>query len=90
LRPLAGLPGLARLDIANFYPMEQFAWLSVQLPNTYCGWFKPYIEVSGILCKRCNGRTMVMLSGRGTRNLCKNCDTAMLAKHVERFNKYAA
>src|SRR5205823_12591042 len=45
LRPLAGLQNLKQLDIANFYPMSEFAWLSQRLRKTECMWFQPFNEV---------------------------------------------
>lgn len=89
LRGLAGLQKLKNLNIANYYPIEEVAWLSTQLKNTKCTWFEPYIDFKYATCKKCGRNTMVMLSGRGTSSLCKNCDSLRLAKHIDKFNKAA-
>jgi Leucine-rich repeat (LRR) protein len=41
LSPLAALQNLRQLDIANFYPMSEFARLSQRLRTTRCAWFQP-------------------------------------------------
>ncbi len=88
LRPLAELPQLELLEIANFYPMEEVAWLSGKLRNTKCSWFKPYIELP-FDCPKCQRQRMLMLTGKGKPRLCKECDGDRLAKHIEKFAKIA-
>jgi hypothetical protein len=91
LRPLGELVGLKLLDIANAYPMEEFAWLSGKLRNTECTWFQPYINLAnGFFCKKCDQKLLVMCPGSGARTICKHCDADKLAKHVDRFNDIAA
>lgn len=87
LRPLGGLENLRYLNIANFYPMEEFAWLSGKLKNAKCTWFAPYIDFKHGMCKKCGSATMVMLTGKGKPQLCKHCDDGRLAKHVHAFHK---
>ncbi|MGE3466429.1 MAG: hypothetical protein AB7J13_05800 [Pyrinomonadaceae bacterium] len=89
LRALGGLKQLRNLNVANFYPLEEFAWLSSRLRNTKCTWFEPYIDFDYQSCKKCGNRSMVMLSGRGTSTLCKLCDNLRLTKHIDKFNKAA-
>lgn len=91
LKPLANLSRLEQLDVANFYPMEEFAWLSSKLKNTKCGWFSPYIELtSSWKCNKCNKDTMVMLTGKGKTNLCKECNHKRLEKHIAEFENIAS
>lgn len=90
LRPLGNLQQLRNLNIANFYPMEEFAWLSGRLKNTRCTWFSPYINFEYSPCKKCGRNTMVMLTGKRKPNLCKQCDSARLAKHVAAFEAAAS
>lgn len=89
LRPLGKLVKLKSLNIANFYPTEEFAWLSGRLKNTKCTWFSPYIGFEYAPCKKCGQTTMVMLTGKRKPNLCKQCDSARLAKHVAAFEAAA-
>lgn len=86
LRPLAPLSKLRRLDIPNFYPMEEFAWLSVRLPETQCTWFTPYIPMN-LNCERCKSATLVMLTGKGKPVLCSQCDEDRLNQHAEKFGR---
>ena len=85
LRPLADLKNLKELYLGGRLPVEEYARLSVQLPNTYCQWFTPYLDLadSGIgLCKKCKKQTMAMLSGgRGTKTVCRRCDAEKLKNH---------
>jgi hypothetical protein len=90
LKPLAGLSRLELLEIANFYPMEEFAWLSGKLRHTKCAWFHPYVEFSAKACARCGQRTLAMLSGKGKPILCRNCDHQRLERHVAGFMRIAA
>jgi hypothetical protein len=56
LKPLAGLKKLRKLEIANFYPTSEFAWLSQRLRSTECDWFRPYVEISSLACRLTNAR----------------------------------
>ena len=86
LRPLGELQRLKHLDIANFYPMSEFAKLSQKLRATECTWFQPYIEIKHMECKKCGGATMVMLTGKRKPTLCSHCDNKKLEKHVRDWN----
>lgn len=89
LRALGKLKQLENLYLPNFYPVEEFGWLSSRLKNTKCTWFEPYIDFDYRSCKKCGNQSMVMLSGRGTSIICKLCDNTRLAKHIDKFNKAA-
>lgn len=82
LRPLAALQNLKQLDIANFYPMAEFAWLSQRLTTTECTWFQPYVDMKNMECKKCNKATMVMLTGKRKPTVCSHCDIKVLEKQV--------
>lgn len=90
LRPLGGLENLRHLDIANFYPMAEFAWLSRKLATTECTWFRPYIEMKHMLCKKCSGATMQLLTGKRKATLCSQCDKNALEQQVHEWNAIAA
>lgn len=87
LRPLGGLRKLKRLDIANFYPTSEFAWLSRRLPTTECAWFRPFVEMKRSECKKCGRDAMVLLTGKRKPMLCRFCDKTALEKHVLEWNK---
>jgi len=89
LKPLAELNQLEKLEIATFYPMEEVAWLSGRLKKTECSWFRPYMELP-FDCPKCEKNMMVMLTGKGNPNLCKECDAKRLAKHVAEFEEVAS
>ncbi len=89
LEPLGTLTNLIRLDLANFYPTEEFAKLSRKLPSTKSTWFSPYIDIPYTNCKKCQKKTMVMLSGSSKPSLCKECDKEKLNAHIEKFQMIA-
>lgn len=47
LTPLAGCPALKKLEISNHFPTEEYAFLSVHLPNTACSLFSPWVKHGG-------------------------------------------
>ncbi len=69
--------------------MEEVAWLSGRLKETECSWFRPYVELP-FVCPKCKKDLMVILTGQGQTNLCKECDANRLAKHVAKFEEVAA
>jgi hypothetical protein len=84
LKPLARLTSLKKLELANFYPTSEFAWLARRLPSTECQWFRPYVEVSSLTCKKCGAASMAMLTGKGTM-ACMACDQLKLEKHMREW-----
>ncbi len=89
LKPLGEMNHLHYLNLPNFFPMEEYAWLSGRLPGARCTWFDPFIEISFLTCKKCGSSDMVMLTGKRKPKLCKRCDGARLRKHVEEFRRIA-
>jgi Leucine-rich repeat (LRR) protein len=90
LEPLARLPRLRKLEIANFYSVSEFARLARRLPLTECQWFKPYVEVGAIPCKKCGASSMVMPSGKGATMICRQCDSRRLEKHIREWDAATA
>jgi hypothetical protein len=90
LRPLGDLTSLSTLNLPNFFPMEEFAWLSGRLPKAKCTWFSPFVPLPHNLCRKCGSSEMVMLSGKRKPSLCKRCDHARLQKHTEEFHGIAS
>jgi hypothetical protein len=87
LRPLGGLTNLKQLDLANFYSMSEFAWLSQRLKTTECTWFRPYILMKQLECKKCKRATMLLLTGKRKPTLCGPCDKKVLDKHLRDWNE---
>lgn len=75
LRALGALKNLRWLGIGNFFPWQEFAWLSAQLPNAVCPWLTSGDDLGriGIKCKRC-GSGIMLLSGKGSGKLCPVCN----------------
>lgn len=93
LRPLAKLKTLAYLGVGGRLPMAEYAWLSAKLPNTECQWFQPFLDLAGSgygRCGKCAQDSMVMLTGRGARTICRHCEAAKVAKHEAAFNDIRA
>jgi hypothetical protein len=92
LRPLARLKALEYLAIGNVFSVDEFAWLSVQLPNTACSWLQPYQRFHNSLfpCPKCKQNWRVMPSGQGAKLLCPTCDAERLAEHVRLFERLRA
>ena len=76
LAPLAKLTNLLKIDISNQFSTEEFAHLSVALPNTESRMFSPYFKVNF------GGKNMVMITGKGTKVLDAKKDAAQLAQYV--------
>lgn len=85
LRPLAGLRNLRKLEIANVYPTSEFALLSQRLRSTECDWFRPFVEVSSLQCKKCSELSMVMPTGKGKPMLCVRCNRERLEEYVREW-----
>ncbi|SMC29111.1 hypothetical protein SAMN02745857_03610 [Andreprevotia lacus DSM 23236] len=97
LLPLAALPQLAELTLNNIRPMADYAELAALLPKVQCRWLHPYWRYVDWgngelgLCKRCQQKTMVMLTGKGSgRDLCSHCQADKLAQHVAKFDAVVA
>ena len=86
LAPLSTLTNLKHLEIANFYPMREFARLSRKLGSTECAWFRPFVEVTSTTCTQCGG-TKVMLTGSRKPTVCPRCDRGKLEKHTHEWEE---
>lgn len=85
LRPLSNLKSLKELKVGVFYPAEEFARLSGSLPKCECIFFKP-TRKSPLKCEK--GHEKVILSGKGLRDLCPDCDSGKLKKFISQFNAW--
>jgi len=82
LEPVSFLKGLSLLEISNQFPTEEFAKLSVLLPNTKCNKFKPYFKLSYPIDDL---NTMVV--GKRKPILNDKRDKKRLEKYEENFKK---
>lgn len=80
LRPLAGCRSLRSLTLSNQFPTEDYAFLSVRLPNTSCELFAPFM----VLATPIAGKD-VMVTGRGKPFLNQSRDRKRLERHVAAF-----
>ena len=88
LAPLGTLTSLRFLNVANFFSPEQFASLSLQLPQTRCAWFAPYVSLTeAFLCTVCHRERRVLTSGRPGRILCPHCDARKFQTHLGRWQR---
>lgn len=86
LAPLAALPKLRYLGLANKFPMEEFARLAGRRPDIACDRFvASWGPMDWTVCKGCKRKSMHLLTGKGRSMLCAHCDAARLAKHVAAF-----
>jgi hypothetical protein len=81
LRCLMGLKNLKFLGVGNFFPVEEFARLSLYFDKSVCEWAQPYVKSHSSVfpCRKCKKNWRVMISGEGSRLLCPTCDSLALA-----------
>lgn len=80
LEPVANLKQLRYLELSNQFPTEEYARLSVALPDTECTHFAPYFDFfAGEDAKQ------VMVTGKGKPVLSLPKDSARLERYVQRF-----
>lgn len=73
---LTNLNGLKYMDIPLIFPAKEIAKVVYSLPLCDHG-LGPYREINGWgpECKKCGGDNLVAPISKGSRNLCKNCDS---------------
>ena len=91
LAPLCDLKALRWLHVANFFPLEEFAALSLCLPRTRCSWFAPYVSLTGAFrCTACREAQRVLTTGRPGRILCPRCDERRFEAHMKKWRRAIA
>ena len=82
LEPISELKGLQELEISNQFPTEEYARLSVALPNTKCDKFEAYVHLPSSI-----GDKDVMVVGKRKPFLNSNSkvDMKRLQKYKEQF-----
>lgn len=83
LEPISQLEGLKELEISNQFPTEEYARLSVTLPNTKCDRFAPYIFLASPIVDK-----DVMVIGKRKPKLNSKVDGKKLKKYEEQFKAY--
>jgi hypothetical protein len=91
LRPLTALTQLRRLEIdTSRFALEELAELAVALPRAegeHHAPFRPsmYAERTLLRCKRCGAPFSHCALGKPSRMMCDSCDSALIARHVVRW-----
>jgi len=92
LRPLASLTRLRAIDLPNFFALEEYARLSVALPQAKGNALTPYfaafdgtpLNSPPFVCPRCNGARR-MMTGRPALLLCPSCDVTKVQRRLARW-----
>ena len=82
LRPLAGCRSLEKLLLSNQFPTEDYAYLSVHLPNTECAEFSPYVRLE----RPIDGKD-IMITGKRKPFLNSQMDKRKIEKYVAKFRQ---
>jgi hypothetical protein len=82
LQTLAGCAALRTLQLSNQFPTEDYACLSVRLPQAECGMFEPYRRLSSPI-----GGKDTMVVGKGKPLLDSKADASRLARYVREFRQ---
>lgn len=83
LSPLRHLQNLRELHISNQFPTEEYAKLSVCLPNTLCSLFQPYTK----LHQHIDGKD-IMVTGKRKPFLNSVADAHRLDKYAKQFRAF--
>lgn len=80
---IADLQQLRTLEISSTFSRESMARLAAKLSATSCEWFKGWQSLG--TCPKCNTESLVMLTGKGQRNLCRTCQSERFATKIEEW-----
>lgn len=83
LEPVAFLKNLQILEISNQFPTEEYARLSVLLPNTKCDYFKPYIVLEDLIENK-----DIMVIGKRKPFLNSKNDSKRIQKYKNQFEDF--
>jgi hypothetical protein len=83
LEPLSHLPNLQELEISNQFTTEEYARLSVALPDTKCDYFEPYVKLNDSI-----GGKDIMVIGKRKPFLNSSIDTKKLQKYEDVFKEF--
>lgn len=82
LEPISHIKGLLDLKLSNQFPTEEFARLSVTLPQTKCDYFQPYVKLDDPI----DGKD-IMVIGKRKPFLNSSTDIKKLQKYEEKFRE---
>lgn len=85
LKALTALKSLSELTISNQFPTEEYARLSVMLPNTQCDYFRPYV----VLDEPIDGKDLMVI-GKRKPFLNSESDTKRVEKYTKQFKEFQA
>lgn len=83
LEPIAFLKNLEILEISNQFPTEEYARLSVLLPNTKCDYFEPYIVLPDPIDDK-----DIMVTGKRKPFLNSKDDAKRIQKYKDQFEDF--
>jgi hypothetical protein len=83
LEPIGHLKQLEKLRISNQFPTEEYARLSVALPNTECSHFRAYIKLQTAIDDK-----DVLVVGKRKPYLNSQTDSKKLKKYEEQFKDF--
>ena len=81
INPLARCRKLKVLELPNFFPVEEFAFLAAKLPRAKCEFFSPWVGASFV------AGANVMITGRRMPFLHSKRDRARIREYEERFEQ---
>ncbi|MED4227126.1 leucine-rich repeat domain-containing protein [Neobacillus cucumis] len=84
LEPISHLKGLLELSLSNQFPTEDFAMLSVKLPQTKCEYFHPYVKLED---DPIDGKD-IMVIGKRKPFLNSTKDIEKLQKYEKQFKVF--
>lgn len=80
--PLSSLRQLDTLTIPSRFPTEEIARLSIELPNTKCEFFAPYVKVNF------GDDKDILIVGKGKPRLSSKRDMKRIEKYVAEFKSF--
>lgn len=92
LTPLQRLKRLSTVFFSNSYSWDEIARFEASQPKIDFPWKGGVVYNANpniLKCKKCEA-PQAMLSGKGLKLTCPQCDTAYLKKHLERYSKISA
>jgi hypothetical protein len=95
LHPLVRLQKLRYLLLGLFYPIEEYAYLTANLPSGISECLQPVLTPGEngkyLICKKCKGRQVELFGKTSSRSrflVCPKCDKKIIEEHVRLFEEY--
>ncbi|MDQ4409116.1 MULTISPECIES: hypothetical protein [unclassified Rhizobium] len=87
LKPLYGLKLLHRLFLSNNFSWQEFTQFEAKRPDVDFSWKGGVVynaNPATLACPSC-GKAQALLTGKGIRLCCPDCDGDRLARHIKRY-----